>query len=66
MSTVTAHFLSKAQTAALLKVSVRTLERWARADVGPTPLRHGPRLVRYDSGEVLNYLRTGESGGPAS
>ena len=60
MSTVTAHFLSKAQTAALLKVSVRTLERWARAGIGPSPRKHGPRLVRYDSDEVLAYRRDGE------
>ncbi|WP_093721017.1 helix-turn-helix transcriptional regulator [Streptomyces sp. DI166] len=57
---MTAHFLSKAQTAALFKVSVRTLERWAQAGIGPTPLKHGPRLVRYDNDEVLDYLRNGE------
>ena len=57
---MTAHFLTKAQAAQLVGVSVRTLERWARAGIGPTPRRHGPRLVRYDEAETLAYLQTGE------
>lgn len=58
---MTAQFLTKAQTAKLVGVSVRTLERWARAGVGPTPRKHGPRLVRYDRDETLAYLQTGEN-----
>lgn len=55
-----AQFLTKTQTARLYCISVRTLERWARAGIGPTPLKHGPRLVRYDRDDALSYLRTGE------
>ncbi|GGK65434.1 helix-turn-helix transcriptional regulator [Streptomyces flaveus] len=57
---MTAQFLTKPQAAELIGVSVRTLERWARAGIGPTPRKHGPRLVRYDRDEALGYLRTGE------
>lgn len=57
---MTAQFLTKPQTAELIGVSVRTLERWARAGIGPTPRKHGPRLVRYDRDEALVYLQTGE------
>lgn len=34
------------------KVSVRTLERWARRGIGPKPIKVGPRLVRYVRAEV--------------
>lgn len=57
---MTAHKLTKAQTAELLDISVRTLERWGRAGFGPKPQKHGPRLVRYDEDEVLVYRREGE------
>ncbi|MEU6373932.1 helix-turn-helix transcriptional regulator [Streptomyces sp. 7R007] len=57
---MTAQFLTRAQTAELVGVSVRTLERWARAGIGPTPRKHGPRLVRYDRDEALAYLQIGE------
>lgn len=45
----------KSETARLFRVSVRTLERWARAGIGPTPIKVGPRLVRYDRAEVDHY-----------
>jgi predicted DNA-binding transcriptional regulator AlpA len=57
---VTEQTLRKPQAAELLGVSVRTLERWARAGIGPRPRKLGPRLVRYDSGEVLTYRSRGE------
>lgn len=57
---MTAQKLTKAQTAELLDISVRTLERWGRAGFGPKPQKHGPRLVRYDEDEVLVYRREGE------
>jgi phage terminase Nu1 subunit (DNA packaging protein) len=52
--------LTKVETADLLKISVRTLERWARAGIGPRQIPFGPRLVRYNRDEVLEYRRTGE------
>jgi predicted DNA-binding transcriptional regulator AlpA len=52
--------LTKGEVASLLRVSARTLERWARAGIGPRQILIGPRLVRYDRTEVLQYRRTGE------
>lgn len=57
---MTAQKLTKSQTAELLEISVRTLERWGRAGYGPKPQKHGPRLVRYDADEVMAYRREGE------
>lgn len=33
-------------------VTVRTLERWARAGIGPKPIKLGPRVIRYYRAEV--------------
>lgn len=52
--------MTKAEVAALYRISIRTLERWARAGIGPRPIQRGPRLVRYDQDEVLSYRRSGE------
>lgn len=52
--------LTKAQFAGLLGVSLRTLERWARAGIGPRPRKIGPRLVRYDPDEVERFLAADE------
>lgn len=57
---MTAQKLTKRQTAELLGISIRTLERWGRAGFGPTPHKHGPRLVRYVESDVTEYLREGE------
>lgn len=38
-------------------VTVRTLERWARAGIGPEPIRLGPRIVRYCDAEVSAWLQ---------
>ena len=58
---MTEQSISKAQAAGLLGVSVRTLERWNRADIGPRSRKLGPRLVRYDLDEVVDYRNRGES-----
>ena len=39
--------LSQKQAAELLGLSVRTLERYRRAGIGPTFCRIGSRMVRY-------------------
>jgi DNA-binding transcriptional MerR regulator len=54
------HLLTKAETAALCRVNVRTLERWARAGVGPRQIQVGLRQKRYNRADVEAYLRTGE------
>lgn len=53
--------LTRAETARLCRVSVRTLERWARAGIGPRQIQVGVRQKRYLLDEVREYLRTGEA-----
>jgi len=48
--------LLRADTSRLLKVGVRTLERWASAGIGPRPIKVGPRAVRYRRSEVRDWL----------
>jgi predicted DNA-binding transcriptional regulator AlpA len=57
---MTEQMLNKVEAAQLLGVSVRTLERWGRAGIGPRPVKHGPRLVRYCSRDVQSYRLHGE------
>lgn len=52
--------MTKAEVARFYRISTRTLERWARAGIGPRQIPRGPRLVRYDSAEVHAYGRDGE------
>lgn len=53
--------LTREETAHLCRVSVSTLERWARAGIGPKPIKMGPRLVRYIRDEVDQYRSTKRS-----
>ncbi|MFI7632434.1 helix-turn-helix transcriptional regulator [Microbispora rosea] len=48
--------LSRPAVALRLGVCERTLERWAKRGIGPSPVRLGPRLVRYLSNEVDAWL----------
>lgn len=41
--------LTRAEAADMLKISVRTLERYDSRGCGPGFVRVGPRLVRYDA-----------------
>lgn len=52
--------LTRSETAGLCRVTVRTLERWARAGIGPRQIQVGLRQKRYLREEVEQYLRTGE------
>jgi len=38
------------------RVSKRTVIRWRNAGVGPTPIRIGPRAIRYRASEVAEFL----------
>lgn len=49
--------LTKQETADLLRVSLRTLERWREAGVlVPIPLGHGVRSVRYRREDVERFI----------
>ena len=48
---------TRREYAALARVHPDTIKRWARVGIGPKPHRVGPRLLRYDRGEVLSYLK---------
>lgn len=41
--------------------SERTVIRMREQKQGPTPVRIGPRLIRYRESEVERYLITGEA-----
>ena len=38
---------TRPEAAEYLRKSVPTMERWAKLDIGPKPLKVGPRGVRY-------------------
>lgn len=48
--------LTRAEFAKLARVHPDTVKRWGRLGIGPRPHKVGPRLVRYDEREVLEYL----------
>jgi len=52
--------LTRTEFARLARVHPDTVKRWARLGIGPQPRKVGPRLVRYDEREVLDYLSIGE------
>lgn len=54
--------ITRREYATLARVHPDTIKRWARAGIGPKPRRIGPRLVRYDREEVLDYLQIPKTG----
>lgn len=57
--------LTRREFAKLARVHPDTVKRWARVGIGPQPHKIGPRLVRYDRGEVLEYLNISPAGASA-
>ena len=55
------NLLNKKQVAALLNISVKTLDLWVSQNKGPRFLKIG-RMVRYTQSEVENFIQnlTGE------
>lgn len=58
--------ITRREYARLARVHPDTIKRWARLGIGPKPRKIGPRLVRYNREEVLDYLQIAESGATAS
>jgi len=50
------------EVAARAKVTVRTLRNWAKAGIGPAPVKLGPRVVRYRKDEVDAWLAGADEG----
>jgi predicted DNA-binding transcriptional regulator AlpA len=50
---------TREETARFLKVSVSTLERWARQGIGPRCVKIGPRHVGYPGRELLAVSERG-------
>lgn len=48
--------LTEKQIAALIGVSVRTLQSWRRRGAGPRSVKMGTRLVRYWRSDVLSWI----------
>ncbi|MER5473744.1 DNA-binding protein [Streptomyces sp. NPDC002685] len=57
--------ITRREYATLARVHPDTVKRWARLGIGPQPHKVGPRLVRYDRGEVLEYLNISQAGASA-
>ncbi len=56
-------FLTRDELAELAGVHPRTLGYWAARGLGPRPIRHGPRRIRYRRAEALEWLDEGDSPG---
>lgn len=46
----------RAEVAEVLRVSTRTLSRWAQEDLGPRCIHLAEGIPRYQKGDVLTYL----------
>jgi predicted DNA-binding transcriptional regulator AlpA len=55
--------MTRDELAEVARVHRRTLDNWAALGVGPRPIRHGPRLIRYRRGEVDAWLAVGDGPG---
>lgn len=56
--------MTRDEVAEAARVHRRTLDKWAALGIGPRPIRHGPRLIRYRRREVEAWLAEGD--GPVS
>jgi len=52
--------MTRDEFARVARVHRRTLDAWATKGIGPQPVRHGPRLIRYRRGEVEKWLDEGD------
>lgn len=50
-------FYTRDETAELLAVSVRTLDRWREQGKGPNATLFGPRTIRYSAGDIIRWKR---------
>jgi predicted DNA-binding transcriptional regulator AlpA len=48
--------IGRTEYARLVGISDSTTKRWARAGIGPQPIKVGPRTIRYRRDEVETFL----------
>jgi predicted DNA-binding transcriptional regulator AlpA len=48
--------LSRSEFCSILNLSCSTAERWGRLNVGPLPVKVGPRRVGYRLADVLAFI----------
>ena len=51
-------YYTRKETARLLGVSVRTLDRMREQGAGPAVSMFGPRTIRYYAGDIIQYMRS--------
>lgn len=56
MAVLTAHYLSVNDVSAKLGVSVISLARWRRQNIGPSWVRLGPKRLAYDAAKLDAWL----------
>lgn len=54
--------ISPQKAALFLGISVRTLEEWRRKKTGPTFVKLGPKLIRYEIAELERFLAASSDG----
>jgi predicted DNA-binding transcriptional regulator AlpA len=53
--------LAEREVATLLRVDRATLRRWRERQTGPLFFRLGPKLIRYQQGDVLAWIESRRS-----
>jgi predicted DNA-binding transcriptional regulator AlpA len=49
--------LSETEAALILGITVRTLQGWRARGIGPTHLRVAPKIVRYRTEDIVEWMK---------